>query len=234
MLKRGTCCPAFFDPFDANNGSLNAMVEAEVETAVRNFEAGNYDVHTIHRAGNITYTSVKLTPEEAVALERLQAPDDEEVPDGGRDDAAWDEVAVPVEQSEAIAEAVTEQQPAPQEQTPAASDSGEAAETVQNEKPEAPAQPAKTAEEQEEERIGRYKRRCLALANMCLLSRRETEVLFLLAKGYNTKMIQEQLFISAGTANTHMRHVYRKLDVHSQQDLIRMVDSMEVEDEDWS
>ena len=129
---------------------------------------------------------------------------------------------------------MTEQQPAPQEQTSAASHSSEAAETVQNEKPEAPAQPAKTAEEQEEERIGRYKRRCLALANMCLLSRRETEVLFLLAKGYNTKMIQEQLFISAGTANTHMRHVYRKLDVHSQQDLIRMVDSMEVEDEDWS
>lgn len=89
------------------------------------------------------------------------------------------------------------------------------------------------SEEQDEERLGRYKRRCLALANMCLLSRRETEVLFLLAKGYNTKMIQEQLFISAGTANTHMRHVYRKLDVHSQQDLIRMVDSMQVEDEDW-
>ena len=88
-------------------------------------------------------------------------------------------------------------------------------------------------DEQDEERLGRYKRRCLALANMCLLSRRETEVLFLLAKGYNTKMIQEQLYISAGTANTHMRHVYRKLDVHSQQDLIRMVDSMQVEDEDW-
>lgn len=85
----------------------------------------------------------------------------------------------------------------------------------------------------DEERIGRYKRRCLALANMCLLSRRETEVLFLLAKGYNTKMIQEQLYISAGTANTHMRHVYRKLDVHSQEDLIRMVDGMEVEDEVW-
>lgn len=86
----------------------------------------------------------------------------------------------------------------------------------------------------EEERIGRYKRRCLALADMCLLSRRETEVLFLLAKGYNAKMIQEQLYISAGTANTHMRHVYRKLDVHNQEDLIRMVDSIEVADEVWN
>ena len=99
----------------------------------------------------------------------------------------------------------------------------------------APKSGAKQLEaEQDAERIGRYKRRCLALADMCLLSRRETEVLFLLAKGYNTKMIQEQLFISAGTANTHMRHVYRKLDVHSQQDLIRMVDSIQVDDEDWN
>lgn len=119
-----------------------------------------------------------------------------------------------------------------QEQQPA-TPMDQGAEAVQGKKPAASDQPAKTAEEQEEERIGCYKRRCLALANLCLLSRRETEVLFLLAKGYNTKMIQEQLFISAGTANTHMRHVYRKLDVHSQQDLIRMVDSMEVEDEDW-
>lgn len=99
----------------------------------------------------------------------------------------------------------------------------------------APLSGAKQVEaDQDEERIGRYKRRCLALADTCLLSRRETEVLFLLAKGYNTKMIQEQLFISAGTANTHMRHVYRKLDVHSQQDLIRMVDAIQVEDEDWN
>jgi len=33
----------------------------------------------------------------------------------------------------------------------------------------------------------------------------------------------------AGTANTHMRHIYRKLDVHSQHELINLVESMEVE-----
>ena len=121
----------------------------------------------------------------------------------------------------------------------ASDDSGAAAAGVPGERPASDAvgevKAAAGAEdgEQDEQRIGRYKRRCLALADMCLLSRRETEVLFLLAKGYNTKMIQEQLYISAGTANTHMRHVYRKLDVHSQQDLIRMVDSIEVADEQW-
>ena len=41
--------------------------------------------------------------------------------------------------------------------------------------------------------------------------------------------IQEALYISAGTANTHMRHIYRKLDVHSQHELIDLVESMVVD-----
>ena len=232
VLKRGTCCPAFFDPFDANNKSLRAMVEGQAESAIKNFDEGNYDVHTILRAGNVTYTSMKLAPEEAAALEGQQMLDVEETPDSGFDSATQGGAAAPAARDDAVVPAPQEQNLAAQVQQPAAS-VGQGVEAAQSEKLETPGHPTKTAEEQEEERIGRYKRRCLALANLCLLSRRETEVLFLLAKGYNTKMIQEQLFISAGTANTHMRHVYRKLDVHSQQDLIRMVDSMEVEDEDW-
>lgn len=75
------------------------------------------------------------------------------------------------------------------------------------------------------ERLGRYKRKCLAVANTYLLSRKETEVLFLLAKGHNSAAIQKKLYISAGTANTHMRNIYRKLSIHSQQDLIALVES---------
>ena len=77
------------------------------------------------------------------------------------------------------------------------------------------------------DRIGRFKRKCAAVAETFLLSRKETEVLFLLAKGYNSAAIQERLFISAGTANTHMRHIYRKLGVHSQQELMALVESIE-------
>lgn len=65
---------------------------------------------------------------------------------------------------------------------------------------------------------------CEAIANCYLLSQRETEVFYYLAKGYNSSRIQEVLFISEGTAKTHIRHIYRKLGIHSQQDLIRMVD----------
>lgn len=76
---------------------------------------------------------------------------------------------------------------------------------------------------------GRFKRKCAAVADTFLLSRKETEVLFLLAKGRNSAAIQENLYISAGTANTHMRHIYRKLDVHSQHELIDLVESMDVD-----
>lgn len=75
--------------------------------------------------------------------------------------------------------------------------------------------------------MGRFKRKCLATADAFLLSRKETEVLFLLAKGRNSSAIQELLYISAGTTNTHMRNIYRKLGVHSQQELIRLVESMD-------
>ncbi|WP_302963188.1 LuxR C-terminal-related transcriptional regulator [uncultured Adlercreutzia sp.] len=83
--------------------------------------------------------------------------------------------------------------------------------------------------ESPEQRAGRFKRKCAAVADTFLLSRKETEVLFLLAKGRNSAAIQEALYISAGTANTHMRHIYRKLDVHSQHELIELVESMEAE-----
>ncbi len=74
---------------------------------------------------------------------------------------------------------------------------------------------------------GRFRRKCEAVANTYLLSRRETEILFFLAKGHNAAYIQEKLFISEGTAKTHIRHIYRKLDVHSQQDLMRTVEGAE-------
>ena len=79
-------------------------------------------------------------------------------------------------------------------------------------------------------KLGRYKRKCAVVADTYLLSRKEAEVLFLLAKGRNAAAIQEALYIAPGTANTHMRHIYRKLDVHSQQELIELVESIELND----
>lgn len=86
-------------------------------------------------------------------------------------------------------------------------------------------------EENAQRTAGRFKRKCSAVADRYLLSRKETEVLYLLAKGRKSAAIQESLYISEGTANTHMRHIYRKLDVHSQQELMDLVESETLEEE---
>ena len=75
---------------------------------------------------------------------------------------------------------------------------------------------------------GRFRQRCEIIANTYLLSRRESEVMYYLARGYKSSHIQQQLYISEGTAKTHIRHIYRKLNVHSQQDLIHLIDEVEL------
>jgi DNA-binding NarL/FixJ family response regulator len=47
------------------------------------------------------------------------------------------------------------------------------------------------------------------------LSKRETELLNLLVKGYSHKMIAAELFISINTVNNHIKKIYEKLHVHS-------------------
>ena len=48
-----------------------------------------------------------------------------------------------------------------------------------------------------------------------LLSARETQLLELLVKGYSYKMIADQLNISMGTVCSHIKKIYRKLQVNS-------------------
>jgi DNA-binding CsgD family transcriptional regulator len=66
------------------------------------------------------------------------------------------------------------------------------------------------------------------IANTYLLSRRETDVLECLARGRNSVYICKNLYIAEGTAKTHIRHVYRKLNVHSQGELQELVEQVEV------
>ena len=52
------------------------------------------------------------------------------------------------------------------------------------------------------------------------LSNRETEVALLLLEGRSLRYIQNELYISEGTARTHVKRIYAKLGVHSKQELI--------------
>jgi DNA-binding CsgD family transcriptional regulator len=74
----------------------------------------------------------------------------------------------------------------------------------------------------------RFVERCEKVANTYLLSNRETDVFYLLAKGRNAAYIAENLFISEGTVHTHTWRIYRKLNIHSQQELINLVDNVEL------
>ena len=55
-----------------------------------------------------------------------------------------------------------------------------------------------------------------AQARLELLTRREREVLGLLAQGADKDMIAQQLVISPETARTHVQNILAKLEVHSQ------------------
>lgn len=48
---------------------------------------------------------------------------------------------------------------------------------------------------------------------LSLLSQREREVLSALAQGYRNKQISAELGVSVGTVKTHLRHIFRKLQV---------------------
>ena len=65
--------------------------------------------------------------------------------------------------------------------------------------------------------------KCKNIALECGLTPRELEVLIILAQGNTLARVQEELVISEGTAITHRRNIYRKLDVHSKQELIDFV-----------
>ena len=56
---------------------------------------------------------------------------------------------------------------------------------------------------------------------------RSLEVLVLLAKGNSAARIEQELYMSKGTVNTHTRRLYQKLGVHKRQELIDMVDAVE-------
>lgn len=56
------------------------------------------------------------------------------------------------------------------------------------------------------------------------LSPREAEVFKLMTRGRDAGYICEALFISNHTVKSHIYHIYQKLDIHSQQELITMVE----------
>lgn len=69
-----------------------------------------------------------------------------------------------------------------------------------------------------------FERRCSTLAEGYGLSSREAEVFALLAKGRTAEHIGKQLYVSENTVRSHIQRIYRKMGVHSRQELLDAVD----------
>ncbi len=63
---------------------------------------------------------------------------------------------------------------------------------------------------------------CLKIAEEHGLTRRELEILEILADGHSGPYISETLFISDNTVRTHIRNIYRKLGIGSREDILRI------------
>jgi DNA-binding CsgD family transcriptional regulator len=91
-------------------------------------------------------------------------------------------------------------------------------------RPAHPMPVAPAGEAAEEHDAPRLDASCDAVISRFGLTPREGDVLRLLARGRTSPVIQEKLFLSHNTVKTHVRHIYAKLDIHSQQELIDIVE----------
>lgn len=66
---------------------------------------------------------------------------------------------------------------------------------------------------------------CSSIADRASLTPREREVFEMLARGRDSFYIQEQLTVSRNTVKAHVKHIYAKLDIHTHQDLLDIVES---------
>lgn len=74
----------------------------------------------------------------------------------------------------------------------------------------------------------RFTARCDAAAKRFGLTPRETEIMIMFAKGRNLDYIHNELVISKSTVSMHRQHIYRKLGVHSQQEMIDLIERQDV------
>ena len=66
--------------------------------------------------------------------------------------------------------------------------------------------------------------RCAEVAATAALSPREAEVLVYLARGFNPAYIAKELVLSISTVRTHVRNIYRKLNINKREELLHLID----------
>lgn len=72
-----------------------------------------------------------------------------------------------------------------------------------------------------------FDRRCASIGQRFDLTNRELEVVSLIARGRSKAYIAEELFISENTVKNHARNAYGKMDIHSKQELLDLLEQQE-------
>lgn len=65
--------------------------------------------------------------------------------------------------------------------------------------------------------------RCVSIAKQYGLSSRELDVLIMLSQGRSRAHIRETLYISKGTVDSHIHHIYSKIGIASKDELMRLI-----------
>ncbi|MGV8084076.1 MAG: response regulator transcription factor [Coriobacteriia bacterium] len=76
--------------------------------------------------------------------------------------------------------------------------------------------------------------RCAVLSQKHGLSNRESEIFTFLGRGHSPVFIARELGISENTVRTHVRRIHDKLDIHSREELIALIDSADLNEVDAS
>ncbi len=71
--------------------------------------------------------------------------------------------------------------------------------------------------------------KCKVLTDTYHLSKRESDVLLLLVRGFNAGSIGTYLSLSRNTTKTHIQHIYDKIGINSQQELLRIIEESELD-----
>lgn len=85
----------------------------------------------------------------------------------------------------------------------------------------------KLLNERDQQGPKRFVQRCDEVSKAYKLSPREEEIMILVVKGRSNPRIQETLGLTAGTVNSHLSHLYRKLGVHDKQSLIDIIENFD-------
>ena len=102
---------------------------------------------------------------------------------------------------------------------------GGGAETPKQERERKPAM----VDGEEKRKSAPWRDACTEIAHLYQLSKRETEIFHIISKGRNADYVSKELYISVHTAKTHIANIYQKLDIHSSQEMLDLIDTFRSE-----